>query len=160
MSKNKPTIEHLKLACRHVQELMAAGVTENLAIRTLEVFADIYGKMHHGGSATPHHVEQVPRSQWSIAAKKSSEENPAAKAGHFLRVEHGTPRRAFARMVLKLYEANKLSEQTMGSLCRSAWKLAVITIEEDSALNKVARSKVFSSPDERWQAAGIRFVED
>ena len=42
MIKNRISIEHLKLACRHVQELIAAGVSENLAIRTLELFADVY----------------------------------------------------------------------------------------------------------------------
>ena len=158
MSKNKPTIEHLNIACRHVQELMAAGVTENLAISTLELFADVYAKLHHGGSATPHHVKQVPRSQWSIAAKKLVEKNPAGDTGRFLRVEHGTPRRAFARMVMKLYKANNLSDRTMARIARKSWKLAVITIDEDKALNKLARSKVFASPDERWRAAGIRFV--
>jgi hypothetical protein len=30
-SKSRPTIEHLYIACRHVDELMAANVTENLA---------------------------------------------------------------------------------------------------------------------------------
>lgn len=138
---------------------MAAGVTENLAIRTLELFADIYAKIHHGGSTSPHHVRQVPQNQWSVAAKKSLKNDPMAKAGSLLRVEHGTPRRAFARKVLKLYQANKLNARTMAILCRKAWKLAVITVDEDSALNKVARSKVFSSPDERWRAAGIIFAK-
>ena len=54
MSKNRPTIEQVKIACRHVDELMAAGVTENLAIRTLELFSDVYAKCHNGGNATPH----------------------------------------------------------------------------------------------------------
>jgi hypothetical protein len=54
VSKNIPTIEHLSIACRHVQELMAAGVTENFAIRTLELFTDVYAKLVKGGSATPH----------------------------------------------------------------------------------------------------------
>ena len=70
VSKNRPTIEHLSIACRHVQELMAVGVTENLAIRTLELFTDVYAKLVNGGSATPHHVKQVPLNQWSIAARQ------------------------------------------------------------------------------------------
>jgi len=53
MSRNRHTIEHLRIACRHVDELVAAGVTENLAIRTLELFADVYAKTHTGGSASP-----------------------------------------------------------------------------------------------------------
>jgi transposase InsO family protein len=74
-SKNKLTTDHLKIACRHVRELRAAGVTENLAIRSLEQFADFYAKMHGGGSATPHHVRQVPRQQWSVAARGEYKRN-------------------------------------------------------------------------------------
>jgi len=65
-SRNEITIEQLYLACRHVEELMAEGVTENLAIRTLELFTDVYAKLQTGGSATPHHVSQVKL--WSIEA--------------------------------------------------------------------------------------------
>ena len=58
MSKNAITIEQLHLACRHVQEMMASGVTENLAIWTLELFGDVYAKLHGGGSATAPHVSE------------------------------------------------------------------------------------------------------
>jgi hypothetical protein len=61
---------------------------------------------------------------------------------------------------MKLYEGNDLSEQSMADLCRKARKLAVITIEEDGILNRRARSKMFSSPDERWRAASISFTEN
>jgi len=44
MSKNAITIEQLNTACRHVIELMDAGMTENLAIRNLELFANVYAK--------------------------------------------------------------------------------------------------------------------
>jgi hypothetical protein len=57
---------------------MAAGVTENLAIRTLELFTDVYAKLYYGSAASPHHVSQVPPGQWSIAAKKAKEINPHA----------------------------------------------------------------------------------
>lgn len=157
MSKNRPSIEHLKIACRHVQELIAAGVTENHAIRTLELFSDVYAKMHSGGSATPHHANQVPRAQWSLAAKKLIEQNPTAKPRDHLRVEHGTPRRAFARMVMKLYENDSLNENEMAILVTQYWKLAVITLEEDQNLNKKLRSKLFDTPEERWKAANILF---
>jgi hypothetical protein len=43
-SKNKLTIDQLKIACRHVRELIEAGVTENLAIRSLEEFTDFTPK--------------------------------------------------------------------------------------------------------------------
>ena len=34
MSKNFITIEQLNIACRHVSELIEAGMTENMAIRS------------------------------------------------------------------------------------------------------------------------------
>jgi hypothetical protein len=87
------------------------------------------------------------------------QENLYGKPGILLCVGHGTPRRALVRMVMKLYEGNDLKEQSMPDLCHKAWKLAVITIEEDRNLNRLARSKMFSSPDERWRAAGISFTK-
>jgi hypothetical protein len=72
-------------------------------------------------------------------------------------VEHGTPRRSFARKVLKLYQRDNLNAKTMAKLIKRYWKLAVITLEEDERLNKVARSKIFKTPEERWAAAGIAF---
>src|SRR5665213_4593935 len=103
MSKNALTIDQLQLACRHVEEMIAAGVTENFAIRTLELFADVYAKRHMGGKGqnSPHHVGQVEL--WSVAAIKMRESTPHTRAGDHFRVEHGTPRRGFARKVLVLY---------------------------------------------------------
>jgi hypothetical protein len=152
-SKNKLTTDQLKIACRHVRELRAAGVTENLAIRSLEQFADFYAKAQSGGSVTPHHVRQVHRRQWSIAAREEFERNPLAK----LRVEHGTPRRAFAKKVMELFDSDNLTEHAMATLIERFWKLAVITIEQDARLNRIARSKAADSPDERWRMAGISF---
>jgi hypothetical protein len=50
-SKNQPVIDHLKMACRHIDEMMAAGISENIAIRTLELISDLYAKLHQGGAA-------------------------------------------------------------------------------------------------------------
>jgi hypothetical protein len=58
MSKNAVIVNQLKLACRHVEEMIAAGVTENLAIRTLELFADMYAKFKVIGNTSPHHVNR------------------------------------------------------------------------------------------------------
>jgi hypothetical protein len=154
-SKNLVTIEHLSLACKHVCEMRAIGVTENSAIRTLELFADVYAKLHMGGSATPHHVGQVKL--WSIKAREIRASIPDAKPRDHYRVEHGTPRRSFARQVLELYHQKKLNKEAMAKLVEQYWKLAVITLEEDRNLNKVARSKAFDTPEERWAAAGIEF---
>jgi hypothetical protein len=113
-SKNALTIEQLALTCRHFEEMIAAGVTENLAIRILELFADVYAKVHMGGNATPHHVRQV--ALWSVEARKIRNHNPNAIPKDNFRVEHGTPRRDFARKVLELYWKDKLSERPWQSL--------------------------------------------
>lgn len=160
MSKNNFTIAQLEISCRHVQEMLNAGVTNNMAIRTLELFADYYAKIAMGGSVVPHHVSKV--TLWSIEAKNLEIENPNGKPKDLYRVEHGTPRRAFARMVFALYEKNDLNEQSMEILVEKYWKLAVITLEEDQRLNKVCRSNKngeFKTPEDRWFAAGIKFPE-
>jgi hypothetical protein len=157
-SKNQPTIDHLKLACRHIDEMMEAGITENIAIRTLELLSDVYAKLHQGGAATPHHADQVKL--WSVAARKMRTANKKAnaKAGTYLRVEHGTPRRVFARKIMVLHHASKLNTRTMNNLVRRYWKLAVITLEEDARLAKSApRSTMFDTPELRWATAGIVF---
>ncbi|MDZ4733515.1 MAG: hypothetical protein SGJ16_08005 [Nitrospirota bacterium] len=145
----------LNIACRHVEEMMAAGVTENMAIRTLELFTDVYAKLQMVGSATPHHVDQVEL--WSVKARNLRRKMPDGKPKDLFRVEHGTPRREFARKTFALYQKGKLNEKSMEKLVHRYWKLAVITLEEDQRLNKVARSRMFATPEKRWSAAGIKF---
>ncbi|MCK5373665.1 MAG: hypothetical protein KAJ40_00110 [Alphaproteobacteria bacterium] len=157
MSKNAITIEQISLACRHFDEMTEIGVTENLAIRILEHFADVYATLYMGGSATPHHADKVDL--WSVAALEVREEFPDAKPKNHFRVEHGTPCREFARKVMELYYEQKLNQESMGGLVERYWKLAVITLEEDERLNKVARSKMFNTPEERWAVADIEFPD-
>ena len=140
------------MACRHVDEMLKEGITENLAIRILELFVDVYSKLLNGGSATPHNAGQVE--YWSLAAHKVKNHRPYGK---FVRVEHGAPRRGLARKVLDIYHKHKLDESEMNKLVKKHWKLAVITLEEDRRLNKIARSKMYKAPELRWKAAGIRF---
>jgi len=154
-SKNEVTINHLKLACRHYKEMRSAGITKNLSVRILELLTDIYAKLYMGGNASPHHVSQVEL--WSKAARKIKKLLPKAKPKDYFRVEHGTPRREFSCMVLQLYRENKLNKKTMDHLVKKYWKLAVITLEEDKKLNKIARSKMFDAPEKRWAKAGIKF---
>ena len=155
MLKNAITIDQLNLACHHVEEMIASGVTQNLAIRTLEFFADVYAKLLMGGSPTPHHVSQVEL--WSVKARNLRKNNPEGKPKDLFRVEHGTPRREFARKVLALHQKERLNEKSMQRLVHRYWKLAVITLEEDHRLNRVARSRMFATPEKRWSAAGIQF---
>ena len=154
-SKNEVTINHLKLSCSHVREMMNEGITENHSIRILELLTDVYAKLYMGGNAAPHHVSQVKL--WSKAAKEIKKVHSKAKPQDYFRVEHGTPRREFSRMVLRLYMENKLNKKTMNHLVKKYWKLAVITLEEDKKLNKIARSKMFDTPEIRWRRAGIKF---
>jgi hypothetical protein len=156
MSKNAITAEQIYLACRHVEELLAAGVTENLAIRTLELFVDVFATIWAGGSATPHHVSKVKL--WSIRALELLASTPNARPQTNLRVEHGTPRRTLARRTMALYREDRLNAAAMESLVSKLWKLAVITLEEDKALNKLSKT-TFETPDDRWAAAGIKFPD-
>lgn len=154
-SKNALTVEHLEIACRHVKEMMTAGVTENLAIRTLETFTDIYAKRVNGGKPNRHRPEDVEL--WSKKAMKICKKPLTPEIRRQLRVEHGTPRRALARLVLELYTKKKLNEKSLNRLAKKYWKLAVITIEEDRRLSKIARSTLYRTPEERWAAARIVF---
>lgn len=156
MSKNAVTVEQLRLACWHHKDLVSAGVTENYAIRTLELMTDSYAKVFHGGVPSPHQVDQVPAKQWSIEARKFREQNPTARPNGNLIVEHGTPRRTFARAVVSLWESGELSKKAVDGLAKRLWKLAVITTEEDGRLSKL-KKQVFNSPDDRWAAANIKF---
>ncbi len=152
MSKNTITIKQLKILCRHVNELRDAGCTENIAIRPLELGANIYAKDRIMGTTNPDHADQFKL--WSKAAIKAKKTNPKLKYGHYLRIEHGTPRRGFARLILEAFVHRKLTKSWMDKLCDTKWKVAVITHEEDARL---ARSKLYKSPEARWKAAKIKF---
>ena len=130
-------------------------MTVNMSIRTLELFVDVYAKLLSGGSASPHHVSQV--TLWSVEARRVLDRNSEVEPRLHFRVEHGTPRREFALRVLRLHDSGRLTKRAMAALVRKSWKLAVITLEEDSTLNKVARSKAFDTPEARWAAAKIKF---
>ncbi len=152
MSKNTITIKQLKILCRHVRELMDAGFTENHAIRPLELGANVYAKDRSMGTINPDHADQFKL--WSKAARKAKTLHPKWKYGRYLRVEHGTPKRGFARLVLKAFQQRKLTKPWMDKLCDTRWRVAVITHEEDKRLN---RSKLYKSPEARWKAAKIKF---
>lgn len=156
-SRNLITLPQLRLACRHVDEMLKEGLTENFAIRLLELFSDSYARQHIGGRGifTPLHSRDIDL--WSRAARKLKRNKPDLKPRDYLRVEHGTPRRGFARKVLELYRGKNLNEKSIQKIVRRYWKIAVITLDEDAKLNKMARSKMFSKPEMRWAAAGIKF---
>lgn len=155
MSKNTITIKQLKILCRHVKELRGAGFTKNIAIRLLELCANIYAKERIMGINGVDHADQFKL--WSNAAIKARKKHPKWKYGRYLRIEHGTPRRGFALLVIEAFQHKKLTKPWMDKLCNTKWKVAVITHEEDRHLNRFARSKLYKSPEARWQAAGIKF---
>lgn len=157
-SKNFITIDHLKLACRHFGEMRSANITENLAIRILEHWVEIYSKLYTGMSASPNSVRKIPLSRWSINARKLHAAIPNAKPQQYFRVEHGTPRRWLAKKVLEIYQEGKLNQRRMNNLVRRYYRVGVITLEEDARLNNMGiRSQAFARPEDRWKAAGIRF---
>ena len=153
MSKNAGTIEQIMIACKNFYDLKAAGVTENLAIRVLELLANSYAKYRKLGHTRVDHVSQYER--WSLRAIEAERSNPGRKSGEYLRVEHGTPRRQFARMILQGFEHGHLTKDWLDDLCDRMWRVAVITHEEDRQL---ARSKACDDPEERWRDAGIELL--
>jgi hypothetical protein len=159
VSKNRMTISQLKMACRHVEEMLGNGFTTNFAIRNLELFSDSYARQYFGGRGVGAPLSAKYIELWSNAANKYKSRilRGVIKPRDCVRVEHGTPRRGFANKVMELFDKKQLNEKTINTLVQRYWKLAVITLEEDQRLNKVARSKMFSSPDKRWKTAGIVF---
>ncbi|WP_095012677.1 hypothetical protein [Tsuneonella mangrovi] len=154
MSINALTADQIGLMCRQVDELVDAGVSLNLAIRTLETAVDTTAKHLILGNASPHSADQVPKKQWSVAARAAHCEDPRRPPKEYLRVEHGTPRRAFTRLVLDAYRLGELNQSKFESLVERYWKVAVVTLEEDARL---MRSQMMDTPDQRWAAAGIKF---
>lgn len=142
----------MHLICRHFDELIAVGVPINHAIRLLELRTDVYANLSTGGRPGVYNTRLIKL--WSLSARKYKSKKPLGK---YVRVEHGTPRRALARMVLDLYRKHKLSKPELDKLVKKYWKLAVITLEEDRKLNKITRSTMYTKPELRWGAAGIRF---
>jgi len=157
MSKNKPTTQQLELACKHVDEMQKAGMTLNHAIRLLELLTDMYAKTGQEGKAKVWHVGDVPQNQWSIAARKLRKLKPRVKAGSILRVEHGTPRRQFAKKILELYrKKRKITPRDIKSIIKKYWKMAVITHEEDRRITR----QEFRTPQARWAFYRIRFSKN
>ena len=107
------------------------------------------------GAATPDHADQYEH--WSKAARKAKADNPNRPYGQYLRVEHGTPRRHFARLVLDAFKKHKLTKTWMNRHCDRRWKVAVITHAEDKRLSEGGRSTLFKNPEARWAAAKIAF---
>lgn len=158
MSRNKPTIEQLGIICRTVRELMKAGQTQNAAIRQLEEQAEWYARAHHFGMTNLPPIAKLPL--WSIAARKAYNVDPTRRTASYLRKEHGTPRRAFALLVLALCDENKLNEKTMNELCDQRWKVAVITHDEDARMYELKlRSNLMETPHARWDACAIEMCQ-
>ena len=135
-----------------MDELLAAGFTENIAIRLLELCTNGYAKALIMGISGPDHADQF--SLWSRAARSAKKSKPRLKYGQYLRIEHGTPRRQFARLVLLAFRHQKLTKSWMDKHCKTKWRVAVVTQEED---RRLVRSKLYKSPQARWKAANIKF---
>ncbi len=149
------TIEQIACACRHVDELVALGLRENMAIRTLELLVNVHAKCLAGYPPAPDHANQFKL--WSTEAMKIMDMTPQERRGR-LRVEHGTPRRLFARLVMNLHKENNLNEHSLVELVAKRWRVAIITVEEDARLSQLGlRSESFDDPYERWRRAGIAF---
>jgi len=137
-------------------ELVAAGVSENLAIKSLETYTNDYAKHLLLGRIPPDNADIYDN--WSEDARIAKTANPEKPYREYLRIEHGTPKRQFARLVLEGFKEKKLTRLWMDRLCQERWKVAVITLAEDERLSKLSgRSTLLDTPDARWAAAKIRF---
>lgn len=90
-----------------------------------------------------------------MRALEAKAANPNRPEGQYLRVEHGTPRRQFARMVLNGFQEGRMSEEWLNDLSDRMWRIAVVTVEEDRLLD---RSIDLGDPEARWRAVGIEFA--
>ena len=156
MSINSIKIEQITIAARCMEQLLKSGMTENMAIRHLEFLANVYAKFKTLRKVSVDHVDEF--AMWSAAAIRAKKENPEKKVGEYLRVEHGTPRRKFAKLVFMAFKEKKLTERWMNSHCKKLWKVAVVTHEEDKKLNKL-RKLDFVTPEARWTHVGIEIQE-
>ncbi len=93
---------------------------------------------------------------WSVDALQAVGRDPNVK----LRVEHGSPKAAFAVHILDLYTKGKLTEDIFNQELDRLYRLAVITLDEDQKLNDAGlRSKMLETPEDRWARVGIEIVD-
>ena len=151
-TKNVITIKHIDVACRHVDEMRAVGISESLSIRILEILVEHYATIYHDEYSVPYKHENIKL--WSSEANKLRACSPLKIIRSRLIVKHGTPKRVLARCVLKAYRNGLLSKIFCDSLVMKHWAIAVVTREED--LN-IPPSTMLETPMERWLSAGIRF---
>lgn len=116
----------------------------------LAMFNEGYPHAYDIVSSDAFAIPQTHVQLWSVAALR--EKDPRQRI-----VEHGTPRRDFARLIVfRHYVDGKLTEQALNALMDTYYKVAVITKEEDRRLNQLKlRSKMMSTPEARWAAAKI-----
>ena len=147
------TASQVELTCQYTKALQDSGESENAYIRALEAHVDGYAHGFHKDRVPPGPYDQRRIDHWSAAATLAHARDPNVK----LRKEHGTPRRELSRLVYKLWLNSEFSEAALSELVARYWKMAVITLDEDRRLNKIARSTMYETPNARWAAAGIEF---
>ena len=83
MSINKVTVKQLECACDFYCRMKELGATDNLAVRPLELLANIYAKYKVIGNTTPDRADQF--NSWSKKALKVEEKDTKAKFGQIVR---------------------------------------------------------------------------
>lgn len=131
---------HLIVALKGYHELIAAGMSRNWAIRSLNEVINAYADQFHTGK--------------EILVSKAARGRPRRD---MIR-EHGTPRSALNTEYIEAYRAGRLTEEKAQAIAVALWRQAFITREEDQRLRDLGlRFKAKGSPEERWAAAGIEF---
>jgi hypothetical protein len=147
------TLAQQKIMLEAVKQLEALGTSENAYYLLIDDWIDGYMRsLMHEFTAGPYHP--LKTRHWSRKAIEAYKNDKKS----LLRVAHGTAKRNISRLVFAHYKAGKLTEDTMLAIAQRYWKIAVLTKEENSRLDKVARSTMHDTPDERWALIGAEIV--
>jgi hypothetical protein len=162
-SGNNSTIERgwtyqvLMLGLEYAVKLRESGLLQNYYLWELKHRIEAYYFGRNALYSGPNGVPYVQIRLWSKRALEEYSDN--RKNTKNLVKEHGTPRTPFAIKILNLYVNGSLTEGVMNDNIDRYYKIAVITRDEDRRLNRIgARSKMYTTPEERWIAAGTEIV--
>lgn len=133
------SFNQLILTLRYYHEMLDAGISHTLAVKTLYMVVDIYASQPHAGK--------------EIVVSKAG----SGRLKEHLIYEHGTPLKAILAEYIKEYRAGRLTEERAEAICEM-WKVSHITHEENQRLRDLGLNSVaMGSPDARWKKAGIEF---
>jgi hypothetical protein len=144
-------------ALEYASKARDAGADPNCYLRELMERIDGANSARRSYYVGPAGYDKFKLELWSMEALRVVSKDPNAIKQ--LRVEHGSPRAAYAARILDLYIKGILTEEVFYQDLDRLYKLALITLEEDLKLNAAGlRSKMLETPEARWGRVGIEVV--